>query len=124
VLEQIKSCLVSLRRFTVRAMPSLALAVVETIAFGSFGCASASLLASRGATDPASPAASEAPFHAPEPTTFSSGAQPRRSGQSSPPTATAADAGVVYACPMHPDVQAQAPGHCPKCGMNLVPETP
>ncbi len=26
-----------------------------------------------------------------------------------------------YTCPMHPDVIKDAPGKCPKCGMNLVP---
>lgn len=25
----------------------------------------------------------------------------------------------VYTCPMHPDIQQQNPGKCPKCGMNL-----
>jgi len=34
------------------------------------------------------------------------------------------DAGVVYACPMHPEVQSNAPGKCPKCGMTLVPKNP
>lgn len=27
---------------------------------------------------------------------------------------------VVYACPMHPEVVAERPGQCPKCGMALV----
>jgi Cu(I)/Ag(I) efflux system membrane fusion protein len=27
----------------------------------------------------------------------------------------------IYACPMHPDVIAHAPGSCPICGMSLVP---
>lgn len=26
-----------------------------------------------------------------------------------------------YTCPMHPEVQSDQPGECPKCGMNLVP---
>lgn len=26
-----------------------------------------------------------------------------------------------YSCPMHPEVRRDAPGECPKCGMNLVP---
>jgi manganese oxidase len=26
----------------------------------------------------------------------------------------------IYACPMHPEVKADKPGKCPKCGMNLV----
>lgn len=28
--------------------------------------------------------------------------------------------GVVYTCPMHPEVQQDRPGTCPKCGMSLV----
>lgn len=32
-------------------------------------------------------------------------------------------AGKVYTCPMHPDVQADKPGKCPKCGMALVLDT-
>jgi Cu2+-exporting ATPase len=27
----------------------------------------------------------------------------------------------MYTCPMHPDVMQDRPGHCPDCGMNLVP---
>lgn len=29
-----------------------------------------------------------------------------------------------YTCPMHPEVIADKPGKCPKCGMNLVPVKP
>ena len=28
----------------------------------------------------------------------------------------------AYYCPMHPDVSGAAPGRCPRCGMDLVPE--
>jgi rubrerythrin len=29
---------------------------------------------------------------------------------------------VIYTCPMHPEVKENAPGKCPKCGMNLEPK--
>ena len=28
---------------------------------------------------------------------------------------------MAYTCPMHPDIVRDAPGRCPKCGMELVP---
>lgn len=30
--------------------------------------------------------------------------------------------GVVYTCPMHPQVRKNEPGRCPACGMELIPE--
>lgn len=33
----------------------------------------------------------------------------------------AAPSVTVYTCPMHPEVRSNAPGQCPKCGMNLEP---
>jgi Cu+-exporting ATPase len=32
--------------------------------------------------------------------------------------------GVMYTCPMHPEIRQPAPGNCPKCGMTLEPEMP
>src|SRR5690349_11600755 len=29
---------------------------------------------------------------------------------------------VTYTCPMHPEIHANKPGNCPKCGMKLVRE--
>src|ERR1700719_3163945 len=39
------------------------------------------------------------------------------------PMATEAAPGVVYTCPMHPEVRQIGPGSCPKCGMALEPVT-
>lgn len=39
-----------------------------------------------------------------------------------PPSGAAASAG--YTCPMHPEVQRDAPGDCPICGMALEPRDP
>jgi Cu+-exporting ATPase len=36
----------------------------------------------------------------------------------------AAVAGAIYTCPMHPEVQQDGPGDCPKCGMALEPMMP
>lgn len=40
-----------------------------------------------------------------------------------PTTVVSDDAGVVYTCPMHPQVRQKQPGSCPICGMALEPET-
>ena len=32
--------------------------------------------------------------------------------------------GVIYTCPMHPQIRQAGPGRCPICGMTLVPLTP
>ena len=34
-----------------------------------------------------------------------------------------ASAKGIYTCPMHPEVQQDHPGNCPKCGMTLEPKT-
>ncbi|WP_026436588.1 copper-translocating P-type ATPase [Acidovorax sp. JHL-9] len=36
----------------------------------------------------------------------------------------AVPAGTIYTCPMHPEVQQDHPGNCPKCGMTLEPIIP
>lgn len=33
-------------------------------------------------------------------------------------------AGVIYTCPMHPQIRQPQPGNCPICGMTLEPEMP
>ncbi|GAC1464312.1 MAG: heavy metal translocating P-type ATPase [Isosphaeraceae bacterium] len=30
---------------------------------------------------------------------------------------------VIYTCPMHPEIEQEGPGTCPKCGMELEPKT-
>lgn len=32
------------------------------------------------------------------------------------------DKGLIYTCPMHPEILQQGPGSCPKCGMALEPK--
>ena len=41
-----------------------------------------------------------------------------------PAQAAVARIGMMYTCPMHPEIRQSAPGSCPKCGMALEPETP
>src|SRR5947209_19529575 len=50
-------------------------------------------------------------------------ADPRRylSGVAPEPMSPPAAAGTLYTCPMHPEVQQDHPGSCPKCGMALEP---
>ena len=31
------------------------------------------------------------------------------------------DGPLLYSCPMHPHVVSEEPGHCPECGMKLLP---
>ncbi len=38
-----------------------------------------------------------------------------------PGAAAAPVAATKYTCPMHPDIVADGPGTCPKCGMKLIP---
>ena len=40
-----------------------------------------------------------------------------------PPTVLPASGKTIYTCPMHPEVQQDHPGDCPKCGMALEPKT-
>lgn len=35
---------------------------------------------------------------------------------------SAAHEGVIYTCPMHPQIRQPGPGTCPICGMTLEPE--
>ncbi|MFN9470050.1 heavy metal translocating P-type ATPase [Acidovorax sp.] len=41
-----------------------------------------------------------------------------------PPEPEPVQPGTTYTCPMHPEVQQDHPGNCPKCGMTLEPMLP
>ena len=43
------------------------------------------------------------------------------SHQKQAPITSAKDTAGLYTCPMHPEIQQQGPGSCPKCGMALEP---
>jgi len=43
--------------------------------------------------------------------------------QKTPEPSINPSAGVIYTCPMHPEVRQDKPGSCPKCGMALEPMT-
>jgi len=43
-----------------------------------------------------------------------------KSAAPSPSVNAANTSGVVYTCPMHPEVTSSKPGECPKCHMALV----
>jgi Cu+-exporting ATPase len=49
---------------------------------------------------------------------------PAAEGTPAPEAAAAAPAGMVYTCPMHPEVRQDRAGNCPKCGMTLEPVLP
>lgn len=42
-------------------------------------------------------------------------------GGHGPPPSNVQQAEVPHSCPMHPEIRAEGPGRCPKCGMKLVP---
>lgn len=43
----------------------------------------------------------------------------KASAESAAPAADTGDVDATYTCPMHPEVEQQGPGNCPKCGMAL-----
>lgn len=44
----------------------------------------------------------------------------QRGGSATQPASKSATTAAPYTCVMHPEVVADAPGKCPKCGMKLV----
>ncbi len=49
-------------------------------------------------------------------------AQHDMKGMKMPTEKTKSEEKVSYTCPMHPEIHADKPGNCPKCGMKLVKE--
>jgi hypothetical protein len=101
----------------------LTLAVATGGVTWSAGCTGDPVPPSRSPRDPANPSAPEAPMNAPAPMTTMSEV-PHTHDNAGGMRLAAADAGVVYTCPMHPEVRSNAPGRCPKCGMALVVAKP
>ena len=48
----------------------------------------------------------------------------RPENSKSPASVASPTQGVIYTCPMHPEIRRDQPGACPKCGMALEPEKP
>jgi Cu+-exporting ATPase len=58
-----------------------------------------------------------------EAVSFRSGHESKRSTALELAAPTESKTGILYTCPMHPEVQEEHPGNCPKCGMSLVRQT-
>jgi hypothetical protein len=64
---------------------------------------------------------SEAPAPAaPEPAPSADTPAPAAPAETAPATDSADADGVVYSCPMHPEVTSETKDRCPKCNMFLV----
>ena len=72
------------------------------------------------ALDPSNPAAAESPR--PPPTSLAPSGTPATKAPEPVPGKGAKQEPTIYTCPMHPEVTSDKPGHCPKCGMELVPK--
>jgi Cu+-exporting ATPase len=55
---------------------------------------------------------------------MSAAAIPILAAKHDPTTVVPASVKDIYTCPMHPEVQQDHPGNCPKCGMTLELKTP
>jgi hypothetical protein len=72
-------------------------------------CSPGPVQVSRSMSDPSNPSAPE-------------GAAPASDHDHGAHASDGGTEGVVYTCPMHPEVMSNAPGVCPKCNMKLVPK--
>src|ERR1700685_615596 len=60
-------------------------------------------------------------IHEPTPKTDHAHAEQVRAPVPLAQTKFARDPGVIYTCPMHPQIRRDEPGNCPICGMTLEP---
>jgi Cu(I)/Ag(I) efflux system membrane fusion protein len=68
------------------------------------------------------PSATPGPVDVPHaPSAGPHGAAPHSAAPHDAPPHDAPPQAAVFSCPMHPEVRRNAPGQCPKCGMNLEP---
>jgi P-type Cu+ transporter len=105
--------------------PANAAATVEhadkTYYFCCKGCAEKFRAAPEKYLDPDRTAESHPQAHAaPAPLIQLGGIHPSPTAAAAPQSKSSA----AYVCPMDPEVRADKPGPCPKCGMALEPETP
>src|ERR1700733_11062523 len=63
-------------------------------------------------------------IHEPTPKTDHAHAEQVRAPVPLAQTKFARDPGVIYTCPMHPQIRRNEPGNCPICGMTLEPLDP
>jgi hypothetical protein len=105
------------------------LVTLSAILLGLAGCAAPEISVAPAHGHPANPTEQEVPLYlaAAQPTDTPGapavGGELQRSGakgQGREPGAKAA----AFTCPMHPEVQADVPGKCPICGMQLVRTKP
>lgn len=68
-------------------------------------------------SNPSAPEAATAPTRGVEPTSAPADGQGHQHGA---PASSQGTQGIVYACPMHPEVTSNTPGACPICNMTLV----
>ena len=129
----------SVSRSSVNLIPTLSLwsrNCVFLIILSLWNCSAPSGPAAPGpprppANHPANPMAMEAPIPSPSTTLLTNSSATKidsdqRGQEVGRPSTASQPAGavVIYTCPMHPEVQSNEPGRCPKCGMKLVPKQP